>query len=40
MIFKLISKLTNKILTTNILDYKLTYKKLIETNIKFKIINS
>ena len=40
MISKLVSKLTTKILTTNILDSKLVSKRLIEINLKYKVISS
>jgi len=36
MIFKLVSKLATKVLTTNILDSKLVSKRSIETNLHYK----
>jgi len=36
MVSKLVSKLTTKVLATNILDYKLVSKRLIETNLEHK----
>jgi len=40
MVFKLISKLATKVLATNILDSKLVSKRLIETNLEYKVDNS
>jgi len=39
MVYKLVSKLATKILTTNILDYKLVFKRLIETNLEYKVVS-
>jgi len=36
MISKLVSKLATKVLGTSILDSKLVYKRLIETNLEHK----
>jgi len=40
MVSKLTFKLFIKILDTNILIYKLMYKRLIETSLKYKIVSS
>jgi len=41
IIYKLVSKLATKILITNVfLDYKLVFKRLIETNLEYKIVSS
>jgi len=39
MVSKVISKLSTKILATNILNYKLVSKRLIETNLEYKIVS-
>jgi len=39
IVSKLIFKLAIKILATNILYYKLFFKRLIETNLEYKIRN-
>jgi len=38
--FKLISKLVTKILVNNILNFKLASKRLIEINLKYKVVSS
>jgi len=40
MIFKLVSTLATLVLTTNILDSKLVFKRLIKTNLEYKVISS
>jgi len=40
MIYKLVSKLANKVLATNVLDFKLVFKRLIETNLEYKVVRS
>jgi len=40
IISKLVYKLAIQVLVTNVLDSKLVYKRLIETNLKYKIINN
>jgi len=40
MIYKLVSKLATLVLATNILDYKLVSKRLIETNLEYKVVSS
>jgi len=40
MVFKLVSKLATQVLITNILNYKLISKRLIETNLIYKIVSS
>jgi len=36
IVSKLVSKLATKVLAINILDYKLVFKILIETNLEYK----
>ena len=38
MVYKLVSELTTKVLATNILDSKLVSKRLIKTNLEYKIL--
>jgi len=40
IVSKFLSKLGSKILVINILDSILIFKKLIETNLKYKLVNS
>jgi len=40
MISKLISKLTTQVLATNILDSKFDPKRLIKTNLEYKVGNN
>jgi len=40
MVSKLVSILVTKVLTTNTLDYKLVSKRLIETNLEYKVESS
>jgi len=40
MVSKLVSKLAIKVLATNILDSKLVSKRLIETNLKYKVVSN
>jgi len=40
MVSKLVFKLVNKILTTNILDSKLISKRPIKTNLEYKVVSS
>jgi len=40
MVSKWISKLTTKVLATNILYYKLVSKKLLKTNLEYKVSSS
>jgi len=40
MVSKLVSKLAIKILVTNILNYKLVSKRLIKTNLEYKVVSS
>jgi len=39
MIFKLVSKLATQVLVTNILDSKLISKRLIKTNLEYKVVS-
>ena len=38
MVYKLVSKLAIQVLATNILDSKLVSKRLIETNLEYKVV--
>jgi len=40
MIFRLISKLAIKVLATYILDFKLISKRLIDTNLEYRLTNN
>jgi len=40
MISKLVSKWATKVLTTNIFYSKLVFKRIIETNLQYKVISS
>jgi len=40
MVSKLVSKLATMVLATNILDFKLASKRLIEINWKYKVLSS
>jgi len=40
MIFKLVSKLIIKISTISILNFKIIFEKLIQTNLEYKIVSN
>jgi len=40
MVSKFVSRLTTQVLATNILDSKLVSKRLIETNLEYKVVRS
>ena len=39
IVSKLVAKLATKVLTTNILDSKLVSKRLVETNLEYKVVS-